>query len=98
MSVKQHAEAAQEFIKDEARTDWHDETLWFVRHKRDKAVNTLPEWEILRDWASRIKNHTLSNLDHYLRSFEEKAVSNGIIVHWAADAEDHNRIIHKIID
>ncbi|MFA6945907.1 MAG: lactate utilization protein B [Pedobacter sp.] len=97
MSVKQHAEAAQEFIRDEARTDWHDETLWFVRHKRDKAVNTLPEWEVLRDWASRIKNHTLSNLDHYLRSFEEKAVSNGIIVHWASDAADHNRIIHKLI-
>ncbi|HEY1060334.1 MAG TPA: lactate utilization protein B [Daejeonella sp.] len=97
MSVKQHAEAAQEFIRDEARTDWHDETLWFVRHKRDKAVNTLPEWEILRDWASRIKNHTLSNLDHYLRSFEEKAASNGIIIHWASDAEDHNRIVHKII-
>ena len=97
MSLKKHADAAQEFIRDEARTDWHDETLWFVRHKRDKAVNTLPEWEILRDWASRIKNHTLSNLDYYLRSFEEKAASNGIIVHWASDAEDHNRIIHKII-
>lgn len=97
MSVKQHAEAAQGFIKDETRTDWHDETLWFVRHKRDKAVNTLPEWEILRDWASRIKNHTLTNLDHYLKSFEEKAISNGITVHWAADAVEHNRIIHKII-
>jgi L-lactate dehydrogenase complex protein LldF len=97
MSVKQHADAAQEFIRDEARTDWHDETLWFVRNKRDKAVNTLPEWEILREWASQIKNHTLSNLDHYLKSFEEKAVSNGINVHWAASAEDHNRIIHKII-
>ncbi len=97
MSLKKHADAAQEFIRDEARTDWHDETLWFVRHKRDKAVNTLPEWEILRDWASRIKNHTLSNLDYYLKSFEEKAASNGITVHWASDAEDHNRIIHKII-
>jgi len=97
MNVKQHAEAAEEFIRDEARTDWHDETLWFVRDKRDIAVNKLPEWEILRDWASRIKDHTLSNLDHYLKSFEEKAVSNGIIVHWATDAEDHNRIIHKII-
>jgi L-lactate dehydrogenase complex protein LldF len=97
MSVKQHADAAQEFIRDEARTDWHDETLWFVRNKRDKAVNTLPEWEILREWASQIKNHTLSNLDHYLKSFEEKAVSNGINVHWASSAEDHNRIIHKII-
>ncbi|MBM3403105.1 MAG: lactate utilization protein, partial [Bacteroidetes bacterium] len=97
MNVKQHAEAAQEFIKDEARTDWHDETLWFVRHKRDKAVNTLPEWESLREWASQIKNHTLSNLDHYLKNFEERAISNGIIVHWASDAEEHNRIIHKII-
>jgi len=97
MSVKQHADAAQEFIRDEARTDWHDETLWFVRNKRDKAVNTLPEWEILREWASQLKNHTLSNLDHYLKSFEEKAVSNGIKIHWAASAEDHNRIIHKII-
>jgi len=97
MIVKQHAEAAQEFIKDEARTDWHDETLWFVRHKRDKAVNTLPEWESLREWASQIKNHTLSNLDHYLKNFEERAISNGIIVHWASDAEEHNRIIHKII-
>lgn len=97
MIVKQHAEAAQEFIKDEARTDWHDETLWFVRHKRDKAVNALPEWESLREWASQIKNHTLSNLDHYLKNFEERAISNGIIVHWASDAEEHNRIIHKII-
>jgi L-lactate dehydrogenase complex protein LldF len=97
MSVKQHADAAQEFIRDEARTDWHDETLWFVRNKRDKAVNTLPEWELLREWASQIKDHTLSNLEHYLKSFEEKALANGIMIHWAATAEDHNRIIHKII-
>ena len=97
MNVKTHAEAAQEFILNEPRTDWHDETLWFVRQKRDKAVNTVAEWEILRDWASKIKNHTLSNLDHYLKSFEEKAIANGIIVHWALNAEEHNQIIHKII-
>lgn len=97
MNVKTHAEAAQEFILNEPRTDWHDETLWFVRNKRDKAVNTIPEWEILREWASRVKNHTLSNLDHYLKRFEEKAIANGIIVHWAIDAEEHNRIVHKII-
>lgn len=97
MSVKTHAEATNDFIRDEPRTDWHDETLWFVRHKRDIAVNTLPEWETLRDWASQIKNHTLSNLDHYLKTFEESANSNGITVHWASDAEEHNRIIHQII-
>ena len=34
----QHSEAAALFNKDEKRVDWHDETLWFVREKRDKAA------------------------------------------------------------
>lgn len=95
--MKDHATLAREFIKDSPRTDWHDETLWFVRHKRDKAAHSLPEWEQLREWASQIKNHALSNLDSYLEEFEKKALENGAIVHWAADAEEHNQIIHKII-
>ncbi|MEC5166230.1 L-lactate dehydrogenase complex protein LldF [Flavobacterium sp. PL11] len=92
-----HAELAEKFNADEPRTDWHDETLWFVREKRDKAAHGLPEWEDLREWASQIKNHTLSNLSNYLTEFEEKAKANGIIVHWAADALEHNKIIHSII-
>lgn len=92
-----HAEAAAQFIKDEPRTNWHDETLWFVRQKRDKAAHGLPEWEQLREWASQIKNHTLSNLDNYLREFERNANTNGVTVHWAADGADHNRIIFDII-
>ncbi len=95
--MKDHATLAREFIKDSARTDWHDETLWFVRHKRDKAAHGLPEWEQLREWASQIKNHALSNLDTYLELFEKKATENGAVVHWAADAAEHNRIIHSII-
>ncbi|MCD0488948.1 lactate utilization protein [Pedobacter sp. MC2016-14] len=95
--MKSHAEAAAEFIKDGERTDWHDETLWFVRAKRDLAAHGLPEWEQLRDWASEIKNHTLSNISQYLTAFEKNANANGITVHWAADAEEHNRIIHKLI-
>lgn len=96
-TIKDHATAAAAFIKDEPRTDWHDDTLWFVRLKRDKAAHSLPEWEQLRNWASQIKNHSLSNLDNYLIEFEEKATANGIKVHWAADAEEHNRIIYNII-
>lgn len=95
--MKDHATLAKEFIKDSLRTDWHDETLWFVRHKRDKAAHSLPEWEQLREWASQIKKHALSNLDSYLEEFEKKALENGAVVHWAADAEEHNQIIHKII-
>ena len=92
-----HAELSQQFIADEPRTDWHDETLWFVRHKRDKAAHGIPEWEHLREWASEIKNHTLSNLSQYLLQFEAQAQANGITIHWAADAQEHNQIIHGII-
>ncbi len=97
MKTVSHAAAAEIFIKDEPRTDWHDETLWFVRQKRDKAAHGLPEWELLRSWASQIKDNVLSNLDTYLIDFEKKAQANGIIVHWAADAEEHNKIILNII-
>ncbi|NGY37614.1 lactate utilization protein [Flavobacterium sp. XN-5] len=92
-----HAALAEKFIADEPRTDWHDDTLWFVREKRDKAAHGLPEWEQLREWGSQIKDHTLSNLSNYLKEFEEKAKANGIIVHWAADGDEHNKIIHTII-
>ena len=64
MKVKTHAEAAEKFIQDEPRTDWHDETLWFVREKRDRSMHGVNEWELLREWASKIKDHTLSNLDN----------------------------------
>jgi len=95
--IVKHADLAEKFIADEPRTDWHDDTLWFVREKRDKAAHGLPEWEQLREWASQIKNNTLSNLSNYLKEFEEKALANGIKVHWASDAREHNEIIYEII-
>jgi L-lactate dehydrogenase complex protein LldF len=97
MMPKQHAENAAAFIADDARTNWHDETLWFVRAKRDKAAFNLPEWESLRQAASDIKDHTLNHLDTYLLAFEAKAKANGIIVHWAFDAAEHNQIVYNIV-
>jgi L-lactate dehydrogenase complex protein LldF len=94
---KDHAELSDVFNKDEERVNWHDETLWFVRAKRDKAAHNIPEWEDLRENASRIKDNVLSNLHDYLLSFEERAQKNGIIVHWAADALEHNQIVHQIL-
>jgi L-lactate dehydrogenase complex protein LldF len=41
--------------------------------------------------------HTLSKLDDYLLQFEAKAKENGIQVHWADTAEEHNRIVHSIL-
>lgn len=95
--VKDHAELAANFNKDESRVNWHDETLWFVRQKRDAAAQTLPEWEDLRKAASSIKHNVLSNLKQYLVQFEEQALRNGITVHWAAEANEHNQIVHDIL-
>jgi L-lactate dehydrogenase complex protein LldF len=97
-STKYHAELAQEFNRDEERVNWHDETLWFIRQKRDKTAHQIPEWEALREAASQIKNNVLSNLHNYLLQFEKNASANGIIVHWAADAAEHNQIVHRLIN
>jgi L-lactate dehydrogenase complex protein LldF len=93
-----HAKKAAIFNKDEARTDWHDASLWMVRKKRDVAVSEIPEWEFLREFASDIKMHTLSKLDEYLEAFEKAATENGAIVHWAADAKEHNDIVLSILN
>ncbi len=92
-----HAAKAAQFIANEARTDWHDESLWFVRVKRDRAAHSMPEWEQLRELASQIKNHTLSNLDTYLAEFEKNVMKNGAHVHWAKDANEHNQIVLQIL-
>jgi len=96
-STKDHAELAQEFNKDEDRVNWHDETLWFIRQKRDKIAHQIPEWEALREAASQIKNNVLSNLHDYLLQFENNATANGMVVHWAKDATEHNQIVHRLI-
>ena len=92
-----HSAAATVFNRDEARVDWHDETLWFVRTKRDHAAATVPQWEDLREAASQIKNHVLSNMHDLLVLFEQNAIANGIVVHWAADAAEHNATVHRIL-
>ena len=92
-----HAQAATVFNQDPARTGWHDESLWFVRQKRDKAAQAVPEWEELRELASQLKAYVLSHLDELLIQFEENARQNGVQVHWAADAAEHNAIIHEIL-
>lgn len=97
-STKDHASRADTFNEDEPRVDWHDQTLWFIRKKRDKAAWQIPEWEALRETASQIKNNVLDNLYDYLLEFEKNAQQNGVTVHWASTAEEHNKIVHGIIE
>ena len=92
-----HPERAARFIELPQRAAWHDQSLWFVRARRDKAVRTLPEWESLREAATAIKAHTVSRLADYLEEFERNATRLGVRVHWARDAHEHNQIVLKIL-
>src|SRR5499433_1904192 len=92
------AEAAARFIAAPEHETMHDERLWDLRQKRDREMHGIAEWEELRSLASAIKEHTLTHLDQYLEQFEANARSNGIHVHWARDAAEHNHIVHGILN
>ena len=97
MSRVDHVGFSRKFIADEKHIDFHDKRLWSLRVARDKEVHAIPEWEQLRVLASGIKEHTLTHLADYLEEFERNATANGVIVHWAKDAAEHNRIVYEIL-
>lgn len=92
-----HSEKATVFNKDVGKVNWHDKALWYVREKRDASAHGVKGWEYLREIASGIKANALSDLDTYLKEFESNAKKNGIHVHWASDANEHNSIVYDLL-
>jgi L-lactate dehydrogenase complex protein LldF len=64
-----------------------------IQNKRAHVVAEQHDWQQLRFSASKIKEHTLKYLDRYLEQFEAACTRAGGHVHWAADADEANRII-----
>jgi L-lactate dehydrogenase complex protein LldF len=96
-AVDSHPVKAARFVANGERAHWHDRALWFVRAKRDKAAQSIPEWEDLRQAASEIKQYTQSHLVELLERFEREATARGAVVHWARDAAEHNEIVLSIL-
>lgn len=94
---KNHVTAAEAFLSNKEGAQWHNETLWGTRVKRDNLVKGIPEWEELRELASKIKMHSITHLDHYLLQFADAAEKNGATVHWAKDDTEHNDIVLEIL-
>ena len=61
------------------------------------VVGEMDDWQALREAGRRIKAHVLEHLDTYLTRFEENCTRAGGQVHWAADADEANRIVIDII-
>ncbi|HEX4165697.1 MAG TPA: LUD domain-containing protein [Bryobacteraceae bacterium] len=97
MSRIDQAANAVKFLEDKTHEHHFDRLMWSMREARDRAASQVPEWEQLRDLASAIKEHTLSNLANYLEEFEANAKRNCVLVHWAQDAHEHNQIVAEIL-
>lgn len=68
-----------------------------IRDKRAKAVAELADWAELREAGKQIKDHTLRHLDRYLVQLETRVTEAGGTVHWAADADEANRIVADLV-
>ncbi|MFE7113854.1 LutB/LldF family L-lactate oxidation iron-sulfur protein [Streptomyces sp. NPDC057654] len=68
-----------------------------IRAKRAKAVAELDDWGALRTAGAAIKDRTLRHLDHYLEQLEESVTRAGGTVHWAADADEANRVVTRLV-
>lgn len=88
-----------------AREAVHDTTLrgnlrhatHTIRAKRARAVAEVSDWAELREAGRRVKDHTLRHLDRYLVQLEESVTRAGGTVHWAADADEANRIVADLV-
>ncbi|MGA5065187.1 LutB/LldF family L-lactate oxidation iron-sulfur protein [Streptomyces exfoliatus] len=90
-------EAAHEAVRNDTLRANLRHATHTIRDKRAVAVAELDDWTELREAGKQIKDHTLSRLDHYLVQLEESVTAAGGTVHWAADAEEANRIVADLV-
>ena len=68
-----------------------------IREKSARVIAELPDWEELRAAGSALKAYTMANLPALLEQLEERVTAAGGVVHWAADANEANRIVTDLV-
>jgi L-lactate dehydrogenase complex protein LldF len=68
-----------------------------IRAKSARVIAELPDWQQLRDAGSALKAYTMANLPVLLEQLEERVTAAGGVVHWAADANEANRIVTELV-
>jgi L-lactate dehydrogenase complex protein LldF len=68
-----------------------------IRAKRAAAVGEMPDWEQLRDAGAAIKAGAMARLPELLVQLEDCVTARGGVVHWAADAQEANRIVADLV-
>ena len=74
-----------------------DTGMRLMTASRDQIVTEFPMMDEMRDRAQAIRLDALANLDRLLARFAEQTTELGGEVHFAADADEANRIVASIL-
>lgn len=67
------------------------------RGLRNSAVEEIPNWQALRQYAHDVKAHALAHLDRYLEQLERQVTEAGGVVHWARNADEARSLITQLV-
>ncbi len=98
MEVRTHkfkSAARKALLDDDLRAAMAKAEGGFV-NTRKKVTEELLNFETYREFGKALKNHTLENLEYYLKTFENNVIKQGGQVHWARNGEEANQIIVDI--
>ncbi|MEV6601797.1 lactate utilization protein B [Actinoplanes sp. NPDC051346] len=68
-----------------------------IRRRSGAVIAELPDWQELRAAGSALKAATMARLPELLERLEERVTAAGGVVHWAADANEANRIVTDLV-
>jgi L-lactate dehydrogenase complex protein LldF len=66
--------------------------------RRQAVLDSVDDWEELREQARAIKDETLAHLDKYLEAFADNAARAGAQIHWAHDAAAACKIVISLLN
>jgi len=97
VKANQFVEQAAEALKQPHAVQTRDILGAFLPPVRNSAAEAFGDFEALRDHVEKVRRHALSNLDHYLSQYEEQALENGNILHFARSGDELNNIVLDIV-
>jgi L-lactate dehydrogenase complex protein LldF len=90
------AAARKALANPQLRRNLHHATTT-IRGKSGRVIAELPDWQELRSAGSALKAYTMAHLPRLLEQLEERVTAAGGVVHWAADANEANRIVTGLV-
>ena len=90
-------EAAAELLRDTQLRKNVAHATDVIQGKRAALVAEKEDWQALRSAGAAIRKAALLHLDTYLEQFEQQFTRAGGHVHWAADAEEAQRIVLSLL-